>query len=132
MHGGHILVGKPHGLQISETPPDLAKRRFHFKRTPICGNRGILFAHGFEHMAIAHPQFGMIGKTLDQVLVQPDRFLITADASKCSGLQVLLRGIVALFRQNSIQLFQRLGKAILFIEHGRQIRPRHAKGRREL
>ena len=82
-------------------------------------------------MAIAHPQFGMVRKTRGQLLIQRNSLCIAANPAKRCGFQVLLDGIVTPFRQNGVEIFQRLWKSVLFIQHSCQIGPRRAKIRRQ-
>ena len=65
----------------------------------------------------------MVGETRGQFLIQRDSLFIAANPAKCRGFQILLDGLIAAFRQNGVEMFQRLWKTVLFIEHRRQIGP---------
>ena len=83
-------------------------------------------------MAIAHPQFGMIGETRGQFLIQRNRLCIAPNPPKCRSLQILLHRIVTVFGEHSIQMLKRLWKPVLFIQHRCQIGTRSAKVRCQL
>ena len=115
IHGGDIFIREAGGFQIGEAPPNFAQGRFHRKRAPIRGNALVLMANGFEHMAIAHPQFGVVGKPRGQFLIERNRLFITTNPAKCCGLQVLLDRVIALFSQHGIEMLKRFWKAVLLV-----------------
>ena len=65
----------------------------------------------------------MIGEARGQFLIQRDSLFIATNPAKCCGFQILLDGLIATFRQNGVEMFQRLWKTVLFIEHRCQIGP---------
>ena len=115
IHGGDVFVREAGGFQIGEAPPNFAQGRFHRKRAPIRGNALVLMANGFEHMAIAHPQFGVVGKPRGQFLIERNRLFITTNPAKCCGLQVLLDRVIALFSQHGIEMLKRFWKVVLLV-----------------
>ena len=132
LHRGNIFIREAGCFQIGKAPPNFAQGRLDRKRAAIGCNALVLMANGFEHMAIAHPQFGVVGKPCGQFLIKRNCLFIAADTAKCRGLQILLDGVVTPLGQHGVEMLKRFGKAILFIQYRRQIGPRGTKIGRQL
>ena len=82
------------GLEVGEAPPRLAKRRLDRDRLAIGGDALRLPADRLQHVAIAEPHSGLVGRPRQHRLVQPDRLARNrraARASRPSGSNVRCR-----------------------------------------
>src|SRR3546814_14699094 len=76
-----LRLPEPDRLEIREAPPDFAEPRIGGERAAIGGDAVVLPPDRLQHMAIAHPELGMIGEAARQLLVERERLVIAARQS---------------------------------------------------
>ena len=130
-HRGNVASVEPHGLEIRQAPPHLAQRGLDGNRAAIGGDAVVAAAHGLERVAIAHPDPGMAGRLRQHRLVQRQRLIELADFGERRGAQVGVAEVFGLGRHQRVEFGQRLGRAVLAVEHGRQVRARGVERGRE-
>src|SRR3546814_7309707 len=89
LHFRALLRPEPDRLEIREAPPDFAEPRIGGERAAIGGDAVVLPPDRLQHMAIAHPELGMIGEAARQLLVRSEE--------QTSELQSLMRISSAVF-----------------------------------
>ena len=83
-------------------------------------------------MGIAHPDLGLVGPVLQDVLVKGQGLVIIANLAKGCGRQVLVIGIIGVQGQDRIQFGQGLLDPVLAMQDHGQIRPGSGKARGQI
>jgi hypothetical protein len=80
-HRGQVVGGKAEGLQVGQTPPDLARTRLQPQAAAIGLDGAILVAGGLQRMAVAHPDPRVLWIDLEDFFVESDGGFVITDTA---------------------------------------------------
>ena len=115
--------------RLHQTSP---KRRLERERAAIGGDAVGLLADGLEDMAVAHPQFRLVRAGRRATAVEREGFVMAADPAERGRLEAGVAEVGRAFLLDPFELGDRLGGAVLLVEHGRQIGARGGEAGRQL
>jgi hypothetical protein len=127
LHRGDVIGGEFDGFQVGEAPPDFAQSRLNVERAAIGGDPVCLPPHGFQHMAIRHPDFGLFGDLLQNLFVQRNCFVEPTDTAQSGGLQIGAADVFGIVSEDKVEFGNCFGGFVLAIEAGGEIGARRAE-----
>ena len=130
-HRRNIVFVEFDGLEVGEAPPRFAERRLDGDRAAIGGDALRLLTDGLEIMPVACPQPGLARPRVEDLAVEGDRLLMTADAPQRRRLQAGMGEAVRAIMLDAFQLGDRVGVAVLLVQNGGEIGPGGGEPRRE-
>ena len=132
LHRGDIGIAELDGFEVGQAPPCLTQTREQPNRFAVGLHPLGLLPDGFEHMPVAHPDARLVRGFFQHLRIKHQRIVEVTDAAQRGGLQVGVAGIVRVFGQHLVELRNRLRRAVLAVEHQRQIGPRRGEARSQL
>src|SRR3982751_6295993 len=87
LHRKNIGIGKPHGLEVGQAPPDLARGGIYNGSLAVSGNRFVLPANGLEHVTVRQHRPRLVWSLGYDLFVKLQRLVKIAKAGERGCVQ---------------------------------------------